>query len=444
MMKLRSLASLAVFYGFATSITGWMLTYALRLPGDHVPPMVLGIVLLVTQFSGALFAGRSARCCPGWKVGLATGAVTSLINLLVIGSYLAEPAADGAAAVNPALAATGYLVFGGVLGAIAGSARIPSSRRIRTPELDGRDARPADPDARNWLGRFAILATVAAFALLIVGGIVTSAGAGLAVPDWPTSFGVGMFLFPLSKMTGGVFIEHAHRLLGVLIGLSTATLLIWALFSRVSVLAKFAAAVASALVIMQAVLGGIRVTNTSTVLALVHGVTGQIFVASLALLAGMLSTRWRSESAPLSHHAAHGQRMINLAALAALVIQIGLGAAVRHFDLQPHALMTHLVWSVVALILLLGAGVRAQKRLGPDFPTLRRLGAAVKHSVLLQMVLGVVALIAAMVYHDAEAPSAVSVALRTPHQAVGAVLLLMTTLLTAWTLRLTRSRPGEA
>ena len=60
--------------------------------------------------------------------------------------------------------------------------------------------------------------------LLAVGGLVTSAEAGLAVVDWPNSFGYNMFLYPLARMTGGVYYEHAHRLLGSLVGLSTLVL----------------------------------------------------------------------------------------------------------------------------------------------------------------------------------------------------------------------------
>jgi len=48
--------------------------------------------------------------------------------------------------------------------------------------------------------------------LLFIGGLVTSKGAGLAVPDWPTTFGYNMFLYPWSKMVGNIFYEHSHRL----------------------------------------------------------------------------------------------------------------------------------------------------------------------------------------------------------------------------------------
>ncbi|MGB8804724.1 MAG: hypothetical protein WCC93_07355, partial [Chthoniobacterales bacterium] len=69
------------------------------------------------------------------------------------------------------------------------------------------------PKSVTWLNRFAWLSAVATLLLICSGGMVTSKGVGLAVPDWPTTFGYNMFLFPVSKWIGGVFFEHTHRLI---------------------------------------------------------------------------------------------------------------------------------------------------------------------------------------------------------------------------------------
>src|SRR3984893_7259872 len=74
-----------------------------------------------------------------------------------------------------------------------------------------------DRRSRKWLHRFAFFTAIATLFLICSGGMVTSKGAGLAVPDWPTTFGYNMFLFPISKWVGGIFFEHIHRL-----GVSTA------------------------------------------------------------------------------------------------------------------------------------------------------------------------------------------------------------------------------
>src|SRR5256885_3288645 len=70
-------------------------------------------------------------------------------------------------------------------------------------------ARP-EPKSMPWLTRFAWFTAFATLLLICSGGMVTSKGVGLAVPDWPTTFGYNMFLFPASKWIGGVFFSHTH------------------------------------------------------------------------------------------------------------------------------------------------------------------------------------------------------------------------------------------
>ena len=75
----------------------------------------------------------------------------------------------------------------------------------------------------HWL---AIISTLSVLGLIGSGGLVTSHEAGMAVPDWPNSFGYNMFLFPISHWVGGVFFEHTHRLIASLVGLLTIGLCI--------------------------------------------------------------------------------------------------------------------------------------------------------------------------------------------------------------------------
>src|SRR4030088_3690322 len=75
------------------------------------------------------------------------------------------------------------------------------------------------------------VATAASVLLLICsGGLVTSHEAGMAVPDWPNSFGYNMFLFPISRWVGGVFFEHTHRLAASIVGFLTIGLFVFTLF----------------------------------------------------------------------------------------------------------------------------------------------------------------------------------------------------------------------
>ena len=79
----------------------------------------------------------------------------------------------------------------------------------------------------RWLNRFIWFIAAATLLLICSGGMVTSKGVGLAVPDWPTTFGYNMFLFPVSKWVGGILFEHTHRLLASGVGVLTLVLAEW-------------------------------------------------------------------------------------------------------------------------------------------------------------------------------------------------------------------------
>ena len=78
-----------------------------------------------------------------------------------------------------------------------------------------------------WLARYAACTAAAALVLICAGGLVTSHGAGMAVPDWPNTFGYNLFLFPVSKWVGGILYEHTHRLIASGVGLMTTVLAVW-------------------------------------------------------------------------------------------------------------------------------------------------------------------------------------------------------------------------
>jgi cytochrome c oxidase assembly protein subunit 15 len=90
--------------------------------------------------------------------------------------------------------------------------------------------------------------------------MVTSKGVGLAVPDWPTTFGYNMFLFPVSKWVGGILFEHTHRLMGSVVGFLTIILAVWLWLSEDRQWVRNLGVIALAGVILQGILGGLRVT----------------------------------------------------------------------------------------------------------------------------------------------------------------------------------------
>jgi heme a synthase len=78
-----------------------------------------------------------------------------------------------------------------------------------------------------WQHRFAVFTAAATLLLLAAGGLVTSHGVGMAVPDWPNTYGYNMFFFPISRWAGGIFYEHTHRLMASGVGLLTGILALW-------------------------------------------------------------------------------------------------------------------------------------------------------------------------------------------------------------------------
>src|SRR5215813_8274344 len=109
----------------------------------------------------------------------------------------------------------------------------------------------------------AIFAAVFTLPLLYVGGSVTTYRVGLAVPDWPTTFGINMFLYDFWNAPFGVRVEHTHRLYGAAVGLATIGLCAWLLAFDRRAWMKGLGVLAIVAVIVQGVLGGTRVTQVS-------------------------------------------------------------------------------------------------------------------------------------------------------------------------------------
>src|SRR3954451_24178722 len=88
----------------------------------------------------------------------------------------------------------------------------------------GTAAAPSYRRGPHWMALFAAVFTLP---LLFVGGSVTTYRVGMAVPDWPTTFGINMFLYDFWNAPFGVQVEHAHRLYGAAVGLATIGLTAW-------------------------------------------------------------------------------------------------------------------------------------------------------------------------------------------------------------------------
>ncbi len=183
----------------------------------------------------------------------------------------------------------------------------------------------------RWLHRYALLTAAATLLLICLGGVVTSKGAGLAVPDWPTTYGYNMFFFPFSKWVGGVFYEHTHRLAASLVGLMTVILAVWLHLKEARAWLRWLGFAAVLFVIGQGVLGGLRVTALMSELGIFHATLAQLFLALLAAIA-LFTSRWWVRTGPDEKviYDRNGLRYFFAFATMLILAQLILGATMRH------------------------------------------------------------------------------------------------------------------
>ncbi|MBN2447872.1 MAG: COX15/CtaA family protein [Phycisphaerae bacterium] len=435
--------------GFGTTALMWGIGYLCRLPGANVPPWALFVLFLLCLPVGGYVAGRLGR--RGIRGGVYAGLVAGAANLLILGSLLGGERANEIRAsavwwLPASLVASAAL---GALGAAIGS----------------RDRRDAEL-APNWPAAFAFVTAATTLMLLAVGGAVTGADHGLAVVDWPNTEGYNMFLYPLSRMTGGIYFEHAHRLIGSLVGLTTLTLAIYVQWHERRRWLKVMAWIALAMVVVQGVLGGLRVTGRFTLstlpedtapniaLAIVHGVFGQMFFAFLVAIGVFLTATWSAAKQRAEALGASTDRALGVALVALVVTQLIIGALVRHFTWALHiyrygleappdelvargtgALHAHIAVAVLVAALAIAVGLRAWG-LYPHVSALRRLGLTLLPLLGLQVAAGIVALIVTGDDSVEQTAGTFDVIVTTLHQTVGAVLLGLSVALTLCVFRL--------
>jgi cytochrome c oxidase assembly protein subunit 15 len=161
--------------------------------------------------------------------------------------------------------------------------------------------------------------------------MVTSKGVGLAVPDWPTTFGYNMFLFPVSKWVGGILFEHTHRLMGSLVGFVTIILAVWLWLGEDRQWVRNLGVIALAGVILQGILGGLRVTMMKDEIGIFHACFAQAFLGLLVVIALVTTNFWWT----LTNQRIDPQKFAPIKTLAiaitiAIYVQLALGATMRH------------------------------------------------------------------------------------------------------------------
>ena len=161
--------------------------------------------------------------------------------------------------------------------------------------------------------------------------MVTSKNVGLAVPDWPTTFGYNMFLFPVSKWVGGILFEHTHRLMGSLVGFLTIILAVWLWMREDRRWLRSLGVIAVVGVILQGILGGLRVTMMKDQIGIFHACVAQAFLGLLVFIALVTTKFWRSiadQNFGLQKFSPN--KALAIAVTAAIYVQLALGATMRH------------------------------------------------------------------------------------------------------------------
>ncbi len=276
--------------------------------------------------------------------------------------------------------------------------------------------------------RFAVFTAGFTFALLVAGGLVTSTGSGLAVPDWPLSFGQ---VFP--RMEGGVLYEHGHRLIAATAGVLTVILAFWTARAEPRAWVRRLGWGMLAAVVVQGVLGGTTVLlRLPDAVSVSHAGLGQIFFALAVVMASATGPRFLASVPAADDSAGRRTRGLVITAAAGVFVQILLGAVVRHsgaglaipdFPLAFGRLVpplgsslvawhfAHRVGAVVVALLVLWAALRVIAR-QPGEPWVTRPALALVALIGFQVFLGGLTVLT----RKAVIPT-------TAHLAVGALLL---------------------
>jgi cytochrome c oxidase assembly protein subunit 15 len=366
-----------------------------------------------------------------------------------------------------------------------------------------------------WLHRVAIVTAVATFILICIGGLVTSTDSGLAVPDWPTTFGTNMFLYPLSKTvsgflfsidpilqadlenavsseklrkaldrdknlvsenitistlepgqkwrivdadnqrtytairTGGrldiyvhgILYEHSHRLIGSAVGILTVALTLLIFIRDPRKWLKWVGAIALVAVIVQGVMGGLRVEQLSRTLAIVHACLAQAFFALTGCLVLFTSRGWLETTTVPARQTSDEAKLRRLTLLTTgfIYIQLIFGAILRHTGsrLDAHLLFAALVTIHIFLLTrrILTAHFYNKRDNKRDNKRLVSSALILSGLLILQLILGLGAYLAIF----GEAMDAIAVvAVATSHVSVGALMLATSVVLT---LRIWQQQP---
>lgn len=285
------------------------------------------------------------------------------------------------------------------------------------------------------LNRFAILVACATFFLIIAGALVTSNDAGLATSDWPLSN--GEFLPP---MVGNMFYEHGHRMIATTVGLLTIGL---AIFIRVKDKRFWIwrlGFLALALVVVQGLLGGLTVKMMLPLaVSSAHATLAQLFFCTTVGLAVFTSRSWIEARALPEDEKASPLRHMCTIALVLILVQLVLGATLRHSakwdqHLPTELIVAHIVGAFAVTIALGGTSLSVLRRhKGETFLTRPATIALVL--LVVQVFLGIASYVTRLGSPNDPQPLHPMIGVTVAHVACGALVFATTIVLTLRTYR---------
>jgi len=242
----------------------------------------------------------------------------------------------------------------------------------------------SQPSIHPAVQRLAVVTCIVALLPISIGALVTTLKAGMAFADWPTSDGQNMLLYPwLNDLRRtDKFVEHGHRLAGVLIGLVSIALVAVAFIKEKTLWVRLGAVVILLAVIGQGLLGGLRVIKNAQVLAMTHSITAGLFF-TLCFLFALLVRRQSSES-----NTAKDRRISAATFAAGLLLPVAvlgqyfLGGMFRHLGRMLHE---HVAGAIIVTLL---ATVVLVTLCRSDLPSIRRRGRWLAAALLIQLGLG--------------------------------------------------------
>jgi cytochrome c oxidase assembly protein subunit 15 len=260
---------------------------------------------------------------------------------------------------------------------------------------------------------------LATFVLIIAGASVTSNRAGLAVPDWPTTYGEFMFSFPVSKWVGNILYEHGHRLIASAVGMLTIALAVWLVRAEPRHWVRRLGIAAVAVVIAQGVLGGLTVKfMLPPAISIAHASLAEAFFCITVILAFVTSERWEQRSPAAEVPNGRFVQRLSLASATAAYAQVILGAVVRHAE---SGLVAHILGAVAVFGCVVAGAVVV-------LFTVKSKG-FLRHAILLlclvtaQMALGLVTWMVRVPKNASGQLSAIQIYVPTLHLALGALIL---------------------